>query len=120
MRLLARWATTMPTTARVTLSQSTVTGAAHASSTATRPEMRVMGRTPARVTTSQRVTPSTTPASGGLVVCHAYRQAASRSDRVRLRVTTPAYVGAAAVFRVTFTASVLDTIMALRVRNLPR
>src|SRR5690606_39552352 len=87
MRLLARWATTMPTTARVTFSQSTATGAAHASSTATRPEMRVIGSTPARVTTSQRVTPSTTPASGGLVVCHAYRHAARRSDRATLLLT---------------------------------
>ena len=63
----------MPITARVTLSQSTDTsaGAIAASSTAMSPEVRVIGSTPARVTTSQRVTPSTTPCSGGLVVRNA-------------------------------------------------
>jgi hypothetical protein len=61
----------MPITARVTLSQSTFTGAIAASSTAISPEVRVIGSTPARVTTSQRVTLSTTPCSGGLVVLNA-------------------------------------------------
>src|SRR5690606_24174136 len=50
-------------------------------------EIRVIGRTPARVTSSHRVTPSTTPASGGLVVCHAYRQAANRSERAGVVLT---------------------------------
>src|SRR5690606_3247928 len=77
----------MPTTARVTLSQSTATGAAQASSTATMPEISVIGSTPARVTTNHRVTPSTTPASGGLVVCHAYRHAANRSESAGVVLT---------------------------------
>jgi hypothetical protein len=51
----------------------------------------VIGRTPARVTTSQRVTPSTTPRSGGLVVLNAYHQAAIRSARARVVVTVRAY-----------------------------
>ena len=60
----------MPTTASVTLNQSTATsaGAIAASSTAISPDVSVIGSTPARVTTSHRVTPSTTPCSGGLVV----------------------------------------------------
>jgi hypothetical protein len=58
------------------------------------PEVSVIGRTPARVTTSHRVTPSTTPLLGGFVVRNAYRQAANRSPTVGLTtgvVTLPGY-----------------------------
>src|SRR5262245_50473241 len=72
----------MPTTARVTFSPSTAGSAIAASSTAIRPEVSVIGSTPARVTTSQRVTEATTPCSGGLVVRNAYRHAARRACSV--------------------------------------
>ena len=62
------------------------------------PEVIVIGSTPARVTTSHRVTPSATPRCRGLVVRNAYRRAASRSASVTVVLTAAkrTHVGALA------------------------
>src|ERR1700744_3365788 len=53
-----------------------------ANNAATRPANRVIGSTAARVTTIQRVTKSTGPSGGGVVVRRAYAQELSRERTV--------------------------------------
>src|ERR1700745_876060 len=77
MRLFAVWASVIPTTARTSQRQSSP-GLPTASRAATRPDTRVIGSTAARVTTSHRVTASTGPSGGGLVVRSAYAHDLSR------------------------------------------
>src|SRR6476620_7659874 len=83
------WARVMPTSASPSQRQSRP-GSPIASKAATRPETRVMGRTAARVTTSQRVTASTGASGGGFVVRRAYAHDDSL-ERVLTSVITESY-----------------------------
>ena len=73
IRLFATCASRIPTTASTSQRQSRP-GSPIASSAATNPAKSVIGSTAARVTTIQRVTASTGPSGGGLVVFSAYIQ----------------------------------------------
>src|SRR5271156_4238517 len=80
MRLLTVCANNIPMIARVSQRQSNP-GCPTASSAATSPANNVIGSTAARVMTSHRVTASTGPSGGGLVVRSAYAHELRR-DRV--------------------------------------